>query len=167
MSTIVTLDVRAMLASGQEPFSAIMQAADALGPDQTLRLIAPFRPVPLIGVMRQRGFSFAEHPLGGDVWQVDFSPPPGALSAGSSLEAADWPAPSQLLDLTGLEPPEPMTRVLAALEAAQPGEVVFALLDREPLFLLPQLKARGHAWVGNHAADASGYRLLVRRGGNA
>ena len=103
----------------------------------------------------------------GDVWQVDFSPPPGALSAGSSLEAADWPAPSQLLDLTGLEPPEPMTRVLAALEAAQPGEVVFALLDREPLFLLPQLKARGHAWVGNHAADASGYRLLVRRGADA
>ena len=34
MSTIVTLDVRAMLASGQEPFSAIMQAADALGPDR-------------------------------------------------------------------------------------------------------------------------------------
>ena len=29
MSTIVTLDVRPMLASGQEPFSAIMQAADA------------------------------------------------------------------------------------------------------------------------------------------
>ena len=23
------------------------------------------------------------------------------------------------------------------------------------------------AWVGNHAADASGYRLLVRRGANA
>ena len=167
MSMIVTLDVRPMLAKGQEPFAAIMRAADALGPDQTLRLIAPFRPVPLIGVLRQRGFSFAEHPLGGDVWQVDFSPPPGALSAGSSLEAADWPAPLQLLDLTGLEPPEPMTRILAALETARPGEVVFALLDREPLFLLPQLRARGHAWVGNHAADASGYRLLVRRGADA
>ena len=167
MSTIVTLDVRPMLASGEEPFSAIMQAADALGPDQTLRLIAPFRPVPLIGVMRQRGFSFAERPLGGQVWQVDFSPPPGALSAGSSLEAADWPPPAQLLDVTGLEPPEPMTRILAAVEAARPGEVIFALLDREPLFLLPQLKARGHAWVGNHAADASGYRLLVRRGKDA
>ena len=60
-----------------------------------------------------------------------------------------------------------MTRILAALETARPGEVVFALLDREPLFLLPQLKARGHAWVGNHAADASGYRLLVRRGADA
>ena len=55
MSMIVTLDVRPMLAKGQEPFAAIMQAADALGPDQTLRLIAPFRPVPLIGVLRQRG----------------------------------------------------------------------------------------------------------------
>ena len=63
MSMIVTLDVRPMLAKGQEPFAAIMQAADALGPDQTLRLIAPFRPVPLIGVLRQRGF-----PLPSTLW---------------------------------------------------------------------------------------------------
>ena len=56
---------------------------------------------------------------------------------------------------------------LLAEPLARPGEVVFALLDREPLFLLPQLRARGHAWVGNHAADASGYRLLVRRGADA
>ena len=59
------------------------------------------------------------------------------------------------------------TPARGSVEVALPGEVVFALLDREPLFLLPQLKARGHAWVGNHAADASGYRLLVRRGGDA
>lgn len=164
LNEIVTLDVRPMLAGGQEPFTAVLQAAEALGPAQTLRLIAPFRPVPLMGVLRNRGFTCAETSLGGDLWQVDFRPAPGALTAGSSLEAADWPAPTRLLDLTGIAPPEPMRRIAAALEAAAPGEVVFALLDREPLALLPQLKAQGHDWVGNHAADASGYRLLVRRG---
>lgn len=164
---IVTLDVRPMLATGQEPFAVIMQAAEALGPGQTLRLIAPFRPVPMLGVLRRRGFVFAETPLGGDLWQVDFMPPPGALTAGSSLEAADWPAPTRLLDLTGLEPPETAERMLAAVEAAVPGEIVFALFDAEPVMLLPQLKARGHQWVGNHAADASGYRLLVRREADA
>lgn len=165
LNRIVTLDVRPMLASGQEPFAAVMRAAEALGPGQTLRLIAPFRPAPLMGVLRSRGFTFAETPLTDDLWQVDFQPAPGALTAGSSLDAADWPAPRRLLDLTGIAPPEPMRRLLAALDAAAPGEVVFALLDHEPLPLLPQLQALGHAWVGNRAADASGYRLLVRRAG--
>jgi len=163
LNEIVTLDVRPILAAGQEPFAAVMQAAEALGPGQTLRLIAPFRPLPLLSMLRNRGFTFAETPLGGDLWQVDFHPAPGALTAGSSLDAADWPSPTRLLDLTGIEPPEPMRRLLAEVEAAMPGEVIFALLDREPLSLLPQLKARGHAWVGNYAGDASGYRLLVRR----
>lgn len=166
MNRIVTLDVRPLLASGQEPFAAVMQAAEALGPGQTLRLIAPFRPVPLMSVLRNRGFTMAETALDGALWQVDFQPAPGALTAGSSLDAADWPAPTRLLDLTGMEPPEPMRRLLAEVEAAPPEQVIFALLDREPLSLLPQLKAQGHQWVGNHAADASGYRLLVRRAGS-
>lgn len=163
MNRIVTLDVRPILASGQEPFAAVMQAAEALGPGETLRLIAPFRPVPLMSLLRNRGFTLAETALEGEVWQVDFQPAPGALTAGSSLDAADWPAPRRLLDLTGIEPPGPMRRLLAEIEAAPAGEVIFALLDREPLSLLPQLRAQGHAWVGNYAADASGYRLLVRR----
>ncbi|WP_299364724.1 DUF2249 domain-containing protein [uncultured Paracoccus sp.] len=164
MSSAVTIDVRPMLATGKEPFAAIMQAAESLPAQHTLRLIAPFRLVPLLAVMEKRGFTWEERQLGGEDWQVDFSRAAGALAAGSSLDAADWPVPVRLLDVTGLEPPEPMTRILAALEAVAPGEVVFALLDRQPLFLLPLLQARGHRWVGNHAADGSGYRLLVRRG---
>lgn len=163
MSNIVTLDVRPVLAAGQEPFAAIMHAADTLGPEQVLRLIAPFRPAPLLLVMRRRGFTSLVTQLDGGIWQVDFSRGPGALSAGSSLDAADWPAPTRLLDLTGLRPPGPAARVLAALQTAAPGEVVFALLDGEPLDLLAELDAQGHRWVGNHAADAS-YRLLAQRG---
>lgn len=167
MSKFVTLDVRPILARGQEPFAAIMTAADSLLAGQTLRLIAPFRPVPLMGVMRRRGYSLTETRLEGELWQVDFRPAPGALTAGSSLEAADWPAPTRLLDLTGLPGSQAQARLDAAIGAAVPGEVVFALFDREPMALLVELQARGHKWVGNHAADASGYRLLVCRGAGA
>lgn len=65
MNRIVTLDVRPILASGQEPFAAVMQAAEALGPGETLRLIAPFRPVPLMSLLRNRGFTLAETALEG------------------------------------------------------------------------------------------------------
>lgn len=49
------LDVRPLLARGEEPFGNIMHAADALGGDEALHLIALFEPQPLYAVMRKRG----------------------------------------------------------------------------------------------------------------
>ena len=159
MKQVVTLDVRPILAAGHEPFASIMQATAALKPGEILRLVAPFRPVPLLLVMRRQGFTSRVTQLDGGLWQVDFSPSSGALSAGSSLDAADWPAPTRLLDLTGREPSDLVDDVLAAVEAVPPGEVIFALMYGEPVDLLSHLTSHGHSWVGNHAVNASGYRL--------
>lgn len=165
MTEIVTLDVRPLLAQGKEPLAAIMQAADALAEGQTLRLLAPFRPVPLFRVMERRGYVHHDRQLdGGACWQIDFSRPEQVLSQGSTLEAFSWPEPSAFLDLSALPPAETAARIAEALERARPGEVVFALLEREPAALLSQLAEAGHQWAGNHAADGSGYRLLLRRG---
>lgn len=49
------LDVRPLLARGEEPFGTIMRAADALRGNEALHLIAPFEPQPLYAVMRERG----------------------------------------------------------------------------------------------------------------
>ena len=57
---VTSLDVRPLLAAGEEPFDAIMAAVAALPPDGVLELTAPFEPVPLYGVLRARGF---EHEL--------------------------------------------------------------------------------------------------------
>jgi hypothetical protein len=46
----------------------------------------------------------------------------------------------------------------------QEGEVLSALLCREPIFLLPELAKRGHAWRGGFEDDGSTYRILVRVG---
>ena len=46
----------------------------------------------------------------------------------------------------------------------QPGEVLAALLRREPLFLFPELAKRGHSWRGGFEADGKTYRVLVRIG---
>ncbi len=55
-------------------------------------------------------------------------------------------------------------RILAQLEAMAEGEVLFALLAREPVFLFPELEARGHAWVGDFDAEGTTYRLMMRAG---
>ena len=165
------LDVRPQLARGEEPFAAIMAAADRLQPGQALRLIAPFRPAPLFTVMANRGFAASDRRRPDGAWEVVFSPlddaaPAAAgLAPGSAPGAAMWPDPSETLDLSGLMPPEPMVRILETLASLPAGEVLFALLDREPMFLFPELAQRGHEWAGNLAPDGVSYRLLVRSGG--
>ncbi|MGX5736315.1 DUF2249 domain-containing protein [Bosea thiooxidans] len=164
------LDVRPMLRAGQEPFQAIMDAVSALLPGQPLRLIAPFRPVPLYSVMANRGFAASDRALEGGDWEVLFSPVEVAeneegLAIGSSPSAVFWGDPVVELDLCDLPPPEPMVRILEALEGMQAGDVLFALLGREPVFLFPELAKRQHEWAGNFDAAGTTYRLLVRHGG--
>ena len=169
-SPIRELDVRPMLRAGEEPFQAIMDAVGALAPGESLRLIAPFRPVPLFSVMANRGFAASDRPLDGGDWEVLFSPVAGVqaeagLATGSSPSALSWGDPIEELDLVDLEPPEPMVRILEALEDLKPGDVLFALLAREPIFLFPELAKRQHEWAGNFDASGTAYRLLVRHGG--
>lgn len=169
-SPVRELDVRPMLRAGEEPFQAIMDAVGALAPGESLRLLTPFRPVPLFSVMANRGFAASDRPLDGGDWEVLFSPVAGmqaeaGLATGSSPSALSWGNPIEELDLVDLEPPEPMVRILEALEDLKPGDVLFALLAREPVFLFPELAKRQHEWAGNFDASGTAYRLLVRHGG--
>lgn len=161
------LDVRPILRSGGEPFSAIMQAVNGLGAGQALRLLATFEPVPLYAVLGKKGFDHAAREIGGGDWEVLFTPqaqPANAQPALDGVAASGWPEPVRQLDNRDLDPPEPMVRTLAAVEELQPGDVLCALLCREPVFLLPELRKRGFEWLGGFEADRTTYKLLVRNG---
>ncbi len=160
------LDVRPILRDGGEPFGAIMGAVGDLAPGQRLKLLATFKPEPLFRVMASKGFSHEAIELDGGDWQVIFTP--GAAPETPAQSTADnpqtWDDPAHYLDCTELDPPEPMVRILSRLETMDEGQVLFALLGREPVFLFPELQARGHAWVGDFAEDGTAYRLMVRAG---
>jgi len=162
------LDVRPLLRNGGEPFGAIMEAVGKLAPGQRLRLYATFRPDPLLGVMASKGFAHDASEIGGGDWQVVFTPGQAAEAAarpgGDPANPESWADPAYYLDCTELDPPEPMVRILGQLEAMSEGEVLFALLGREPVFLFIELETRGHAHVGNFDEDGSTYRLMVRAG---
>lgn len=59
------------------------------------------------------------------------------------------------IDLRGLEPPEPMTRILEALGATPAGITLEARLERRPLFLLEELTRRGQKYSCKPADDGS------------
>lgn len=66
------LDVRAMIARGEEPFPRIRAKIDALSPTESLVLFAPFLPSPLIERLRSEGFqSRFERSAQGD-WIIYF-----------------------------------------------------------------------------------------------
>lgn len=168
----VDLDVRPILRSGGEPFEEIMGTVAALRPGEGLRLLATFKPVPLFSVLGAKGFSHEERQIDGGDWEVLFRPAaanespqaPAAAPAVTTAEDAEWPEPVQHLDNRDLDPPEPMVRILATTEDMKEGEVLSALLCREPMFLFPELEKRGHRWRGGFEADGKTYRILVRVG---
>ncbi|MET3792827.1 DUF2249 domain-containing protein [Aquamicrobium terrae] len=168
----VDLDVRPILRDGGEPLSEIIQAVEALAPHEGLRLLAPFKPVPLFQLLGNRGFSYEAREIGEGDWEVLFhrseapAADPGPLPQTTGAGDADgWPEPVRHMDSRDREPPEPMVLILAALETMEQGEVLSALLCREPIFLLPELTKRGHAWRGGFEPDGTTYRILVRNGG--
>jgi uncharacterized protein (DUF2249 family) len=168
-TTFVEVDVRAILRAGGEPFEKIMDAVSALKPGEGLRLFATFKPVPLLHMLDSKGFTHQANELAGGDWEVLFSPsgalPTHAASvAAGAVDESSWPDPVLHLDNRDLDPPEPMVRILAATESMTPGEVLSALLCREPVFLFPELAKRGHSWRGSFEADGTTYKVLVRVG---
>ena len=104
MTEFIDIDVRPILKAGDEPFSTIMGALDRLQPGQGLRLYAPFKPLPLFGVMASKGLAERN----------DIAP---ARDRADDLVAA----PGQL------RPAASGLRVLTAVQGVRSGSVV---LDR-------------------------------------
>ena len=72
MPKFKTLDVRPILARGEDPFTKIRAAVDALKGGAGLSVVAPFLPSPLIEKLGSEGFrSRVERQLGG-VWITHF-----------------------------------------------------------------------------------------------
>ena len=68
-------DVRPILARGEEPFAEIRAKADALVSGDSLTVIAPFMPAPLIELLRSEGFETAIERHHDGAWAVNFRKP--------------------------------------------------------------------------------------------
>ena len=128
----VSLDVRPVLAAGGEPFTIIMDAMKGLAPGEVLALRSPFDPTPLHRVLAGHGFSRATRADAADDWQTEYWRP--------------GEEPPLVLDVRGLQPPEPMERTLAVLDDLPASRALLQVNDRVPAFLLPLLDERGYRY---------------------
>lgn len=70
---------------------------------------------------------------------------------------------AKVLDNRGLEPPQPMMRILEALETLPDQATLLAINEREPLFLYPELAARGYVYQTTPHPDGS-FHIVIGRG---
>jgi TusA-related sulfurtransferase len=169
-SKMVTLDVREDFRSGLHPCDKIMASLEQVNGTTSLRLLVPFEPAPLFQVAREKGLRHQARLLSTGDWEVLFAldpetaePPVTGPAAGDCGGSAATPTRTLELDARGLEPPQPMVRILEALAALPDGAELNARTDRRPIHLYPQLAQRGFRAASEQQPDGS-FITYIRRG---
>lgn len=159
---VEVVDARPMLERGEEPFAVIMGAIRALPPGAVLQVLAPFEPAPLRRLLGERGWAthaaWEGETCRCSFWRAADGAVDHPVDPGERLRQTDagW-----VLDVRGLEPPEPMRMTLAALDRPEVRPLVL-LHHREPVLLYPRLRERGLRWTVETEAD--GVRLVINDG---
>ena len=169
------IDVRPILADGHDPFSEIMAVADKVPVAGGLMIDAPFNPSPLRQVLGRRGFVSYAQPITAHHWRLFLlhdeteeaaqpPQPPQPPTATTDLGAKVWRTDDGVhIDVRGLERPRPMIAILSLIDGSGHEGVVVAHLEREPVFLYPELAERGwsHALAPGEPGDV---RLVLSKG---
>lgn len=172
----LVLDVRDDIRRGREPFSKVMMAVASLAPDQDLVVLAPFEPVPMYSVLAQQGLKHRTETTPEGDFKIRFSRQTesaprtegrGGKGRIGALRATALPAcggvPILDVDARGLEPPQPMVKILEALGALPQGAHLRAYTDRRPMHLYPQLEERGFTGASEEQSDGSFVTMIQPR----
>jgi len=161
---IVTLDVRPILEGGNDPFDEIIKTLKTLNDDQTLLIINTFEPIPLLNILKKKGYKYdTQRPEEGVVHcYIQKSKDKKQVEAHTNLNPehldfeqveATFQNNLQELDVRDLEMPMPMVTILETLEKLDEGKALFVHHKRLPQFLLPELENRGFKLVSKEIDD--------------
>ena len=166
----IELDVRDELRRGGEPLGGILDAAEKIGPGQILLVRAIFEPRPLFVVLGNQGFESWAVEDGPGNWRAYFCKKPWCHKAiSSTLHGAGGRTKpgagnNHVLDVRGLEAPEPMVRILSTLPEMGPSDMLEVTHFREPFPLYAHLEEAGFEHSIEKLAENL-YKLKIRRKG--
>lgn len=171
-SNVLSFDVRELLANGTDPFNEIMEKIKLLAKNQTLEIINSFEPIPLINVLKSKGFDSdvvrkgdLVHTYFQKVEEVDLKKTD--VSTCTNENTFDevyktYIGKMEYVDVRHLEMPEPMTTILEKLESLPVGFCLLVDHKKVPQFLLPELKERNFNIFYNKI-DKNNIQLLISR----
>jgi len=167
---IVPLDVRPTIASGSDPFGIIMQAIANLKDHETLKIINVFVPIPLINVLKGKGFKSWTNTISDKEYHTFFTKADLSIETktierkekteGSfDTKLASFGNKIKEIDVRHLEMPEPMVTILSELETLPDDCVLLVNHKKVPQFLLPELETRNYQWM--HKDIEPGHLLFI------
>jgi uncharacterized protein (DUF2249 family) len=171
-TTGAVLDVRPI--PGRTKHSTIFQRWFDLGVGEHFILLNDHDPVPLryqFDAEFTGAFSWEYLERGPEEFRVKITkvkavtgaaPQPPVRSAAPAKTASTGATNVQEIDARGLEPPEPLIRILDALESLPAGATLRARTDREPCHLFGEAEQRGFRHQTNEQPDGSWITVLTR-----
>ena len=171
-SNVLSFDVREIISGGTDPFKEIMGKVKLLEKNQTLEIINSFEPIPLINVLKSKGY-ITEVVRKGDLVYAYFqkiedveleNAEESTCSTENNFDDVykTYIGKMKYVDVRHLEMPEPMTTILEMLETLPTGFCLLVDHKKTPQFLLPELKERKFEVLYNKI-DENNIQLLIRR----
>lgn len=160
---VKSIDVRADLFNGIDPFNTIMSELSAVPADKTMLVINSFEPAPLIRILRGKGYEVVVSKKDPGVVLTyitkndkTLTPPAEETGAVANPELFDSILKHYCLkftevDVRQMEMPMPMIAILDELDKLEKGEALYVRHKKIPLFLLPELKDRNFKYVYKQA----------------
>ena len=169
---IVSLDVRPVISSGDDPLHLILENIKALKTGQVLKIINSFKPVPLIILLEKKGFTSYTDNVNDDVVETYFHKDSASLPIESVIHgnaSEGWVelmhqfnGRIKTIDVRSLEMPLPMTTILDSLESLPAETALFVHHKRIPFFLLPELTERKFDYRVKEICDGEVDLLIFR-----
>ena len=171
MEYIVELDVRPILSGGVEPFEKIMETLAEMNDNQTLEIINTFEPVPLLNVLKAKGYDYkTERPADGSIHTFLFKKQENAVEKSENNESKEELSFDEIekkyegnlkeIDVRDLEMPMPMVTILEEIEKISDNEALYVHHKRLPLYLLPELKDRNYKLVKKEI-DEDNLKIII------
>lgn len=169
---IITLDVRAMLAGGNDPLKLIQQKVKALNPGQVLKIINTFEPSPLMDLLEKQGFKTYVDVIKNDHFETYFyrTNANGEVQLEATTEVTnDWDMilkhyvnKLQMIDVRHLQMPKPMMVIFEAMEKLPEDYALYVQHKRIPVFLLTELKDQDYDYRIKEVGEGEVFLLIFR-----
>lgn len=167
---IIELDVREMLASGNDPLNVILDKIKSVKPGEALKVINTFEPVPLIQMLEKKGFELYPDIIDRNLVETYFYRRADVQTSELTTKestANEWDEMMHhfndkmvQVDVRDLPMPQPMLTILARLEQLPPDHALFVNHKRTPLFLLPELAERNFDYRIKEISDGNVWMLI-------
>jgi len=177
----IKLDVRADIENNNDPFRKIMAAVSGLSTGEVLLLVNSFEPVPLIRILEEKGYGITvqHHCIDEVHTYIEHTPetrsvPVSKAGAADPRAEADHQTEKEFeekkkqfegrmvtIDVRSLPMPQPMMRILEALQELGEDKALFVYHKKVPMFLLPELKTQHFGHVLRQSPD--GVHMIIYR----